>query len=395
MSDTAVYTPNPRNVPFGFEEMDSARQNLRAEENVSRSGFHFVRATEIEPTPPQWLVKGFFEADSLGVVYGPPGSYKSFLALDLACSVASGVPFLGIYPVKGKGPVLYVAGEGMNGLARRRKAWEIERSAQPVEHLYFASMPANLCNSDFMVQVGAAVAEIAETDAPPVLLVIDTWSRNIGGDENGSQDTATAIAALDALRKPHGMTCLIVHHSGWATEGQAVRLRGSTVLLAASDFSYRCIKKEDTGILENQKQKDGRTPEPLAFGLVDVDIPGLVDEDGGAVRSAVLRPTDMPPDSAGGKTPARAQGENQKKALEALNVCFQINRRNLEKGGCDPSGERVSRVQWEMECQKVMDRRRVSEAIEALIKKNLVHLESGGFVVEDPAPIPDNESSFG
>ena len=32
----------------------------------------------------QWLVEGFLETDALSMVYGPPSSGKSFIAIDLA-----------------------------------------------------------------------------------------------------------------------------------------------------------------------------------------------------------------------------------------------------------------------------------------------------------------------
>ena len=40
--------------------------------------------------PLEWLVKGFLALDSKASFWGKPGSYKSFVAFDLAASIAAG-----------------------------------------------------------------------------------------------------------------------------------------------------------------------------------------------------------------------------------------------------------------------------------------------------------------
>src|SRR5947209_1753744 len=44
----------------------------------------------LELPEPQWLVNGILHEQSLGVLYGQPGTFKSFVALGLAFSVATG-----------------------------------------------------------------------------------------------------------------------------------------------------------------------------------------------------------------------------------------------------------------------------------------------------------------
>ncbi|WP_439560713.1 AAA family ATPase [Roseinatronobacter sp.] len=50
-----------------------------------------------------------------------PSSGKSFLAVGIALSVATGTPFHGRDTKQGA--VFFIAGEGRNGLARRFAAW--------------------------------------------------------------------------------------------------------------------------------------------------------------------------------------------------------------------------------------------------------------------------------
>ena len=60
---------------------------------------------------PRWLVEGIWTRGGCGFISGAPKSYKSWLAIDLAVSVASGSPLLGEHRVVAPGPVLYLQEE--------------------------------------------------------------------------------------------------------------------------------------------------------------------------------------------------------------------------------------------------------------------------------------------
>ena len=58
--------------------------------------FRLLDDVEIENEPDAVsLVEGILLADSLGVIYGPSGAFKTFAALDVALSIASGQPWRG------------------------------------------------------------------------------------------------------------------------------------------------------------------------------------------------------------------------------------------------------------------------------------------------------------
>jgi len=85
--------------------------------------FEFSRVDSLKLTEIKWIVDDYIESDSLAQVFGDPGGGKSFVAIDIACCVATGSAWHG-HQVK-QGAVFYIAGEGHNGLARRFKAWEL------------------------------------------------------------------------------------------------------------------------------------------------------------------------------------------------------------------------------------------------------------------------------
>ena len=58
-----------------------------------------------------WLVEGLWPRQGVGLLGGTPKACKTWLALDLALSVATKTPVLGSYAVTKRGPVLLFAAE--------------------------------------------------------------------------------------------------------------------------------------------------------------------------------------------------------------------------------------------------------------------------------------------
>lgn len=262
-----------------------ARQNgYRNAPTVARAAFRFISVGEIEYRPPEFLIDGLIEIDTLGQIFGNPGAGKTFLGVALALCVATGTPFHG-RPVK-KGPVLFIAGEGHNGLARRIHAWSKDQGI-PLDgvQLYKSERAAHFLDHDDAAAVIAAADEVASKE-PPVLIVIDTLARNFGpGDENSTADMGAFIAALDDLRARYpGSVVLLVHHSG---HSEKQRARGATALKGALDFEFRVEKGGDTISLHCSKMKDAEEPAPMHFQLKTVELDGNS-------ASAVLAPTEAP-----------------------------------------------------------------------------------------------------
>src|ERR1700745_3085010 len=67
-----------------------------------------------------WLVEGLWSDQAVGILGGEPKCCKSFLALDLAVSVASGAPCLRHFAVPHPGRVLLYAAEDALHVVRQR-----------------------------------------------------------------------------------------------------------------------------------------------------------------------------------------------------------------------------------------------------------------------------------
>src|SRR6476646_1708955 len=88
------------------------------------------RASELSvdsPSLTQWLVQGLWSDQAVGILGGEPKCCKSFLALDLAVSVASGAPCLRRFVVRRTGPVLLFPAEDSLAVVRRRLEGNLRR----------------------------------------------------------------------------------------------------------------------------------------------------------------------------------------------------------------------------------------------------------------------------
>ncbi|WP_050792498.1 AAA family ATPase [Aminomonas paucivorans] len=245
----------------------------------------FAWRRDLEVLPPDWLVERLFERDTLGLIFGEPGSGKSFASVGLACSVATGRYFCG-RKVR-QGVVAYVAGEGARGLARRIAGWE-EHHGVLVDRLALSNCAADLATLEGIEEASAALAVIREEAGEPLaLIVLDTVARCLAGaDENSSQDVGRFIGAMDRLRLENpGALILAVHHSG---HGDRNRARGSSALKAAMDTELCVTKSNHLVTVTATKSKDAELGNPLTLELQDVVLPGLADEEGRPVHSAVL-----------------------------------------------------------------------------------------------------------
>jgi hypothetical protein len=232
-----------------------------------------------------WLIEGYIEMDALGMLYGPSGGGKSFVAVSMACSIATGTPWFGC-KVK-QGAVFYIAGEGHQGLARRFAAWS-KATGTPITKdtpLFKSNHAVQMLDTDAPEKLKAEIRRmIANTGYMPSFIEIDTLARNFGdGDENKQQDANRFIEAMDEIRREFKCHVLVVHHSGHESE----RARGSSAFKAAMD--QEIWVKGSGGRLEMHvtKMKDAELPTPRQFKITQIGL-GIHDECDVEINGAYL-----------------------------------------------------------------------------------------------------------
>jgi len=237
---------------------------------AARKEFRFVDDAELSiDQSPEYLVEGILPCGVLGVLVGLPASAKTFLALDLALSVASGTDWLGQCPVK-QGPVVYVAAEGSRqSLGLRVQAWKAyHRVREEPVGVHFLLQPVQLHTPSETEKLLDAIED--HLAVPPVLAVVDPLARCfLGGEENSAKDMGLLIAGMDALRRK-GAAVLAVHHAGHNNNNRRTRERGSSALRAAADTMMTITSdRTPSGLytVRCEKQKDDRPFDDLHLRL--------------------------------------------------------------------------------------------------------------------------------
>lgn len=259
MAESTVLPFVPRGERDGEREAYLAALD-HADAPSDRSALMVRSDTDVEHLPPvSWLVDRVLPRNALAAIYGPPGSGKSFVALDLALSVAAGVPWLGRQVVTGS--VLYLAAEGLGGLGQRVRAWKASRGLESrTLGVGFVTNAVNLLEPGVAHRVATATENLR---SPLQLIVVDTLARSMIGDENDTGDMSRVIAALDQMRVLTGATVMPIHHTRKDSELE----RGSSALRGGLDTLILCQEDDAGRQLTCQKQKDAESFEPIPFHL--------------------------------------------------------------------------------------------------------------------------------
>jgi hypothetical protein len=183
----------------------------------------------------RWLIEGLWGAEAVGIVGGEPKSCKSFLALDMAVSVASATPCLRRFPVARAGRVLLFAAEDSHAVVRQRLDG------------ICATVGLRLADLDLQVITAPTLRLDIENDRDrldqtvaslrPTLLVLDPFVRLHRVDENVSSEVAPLLDSRRTLQRRYQTAVVLVHHArkGGAHLRAGQALRGSSELHAWGD----------------------------------------------------------------------------------------------------------------------------------------------------------------
>jgi hypothetical protein len=231
----------------------------------------------IEDEPVVWLIQDVLPALSFSALWGAPGSFKSFLALDIAEAIATGRTWMG-KEVKKQGAVLYICGEGFGGVGARIKAIKIHHQTENGAPIYIVRHQLNLRSSaeDFNALMMAVVTLVEQTGMEFTLAIVDTLARAFGGgNENDTADMMAFVVSMGKIQEFLSCALMVLHHSG---KDIAKGMRGSSSLLGAVDTELELLRFEGQlkGCLSISKQKDGVQDERFGFEMVEVEIKPLV-----------------------------------------------------------------------------------------------------------------------
>jgi RecA-family ATPase len=241
-----------------------------------------TRQESKELPAPDYLINGLMQVGCDAVLYAPSKSLKSFIALDIALSLATGVAVLEQFAIKGTTIVFYLAGEGRSNLEKKpATAWELAHGMEPysVENIYIGEgvdMTSNdeveYCIRDMEAILGNRRGKV------PVMFIIDTLNRALNGKEEDSSGVAAQyLNRVKQIRERINGTSLTIIHTG---KDNTNGIRGSSGYFAGFDTVLsvdNCNKDDDTGQhyldLLVEKQKDDEDEQRYFFCSEKITTP--------------------------------------------------------------------------------------------------------------------------
>ncbi|MDI1272342.1 AAA family ATPase [Polaromonas sp.] len=257
-----------------------AASNLPVSPEAPESRYDLLTDDDLcKLSPMQWRIKNVLPEHGVAALYGPSGSGKSFLVLNMLQSLASGREWFG-RKVK-QCSVTYIVLEGEAGLAGRVSAHRIQHGSISMNIRYIVQ-PFRLLDADDINELVEAIQAAGTGD----VVVLDTLSRATpGSDENDSKAMGQIIAAAKLLQDFIGGLVLLIHHTGKdASKG----MRGHSSLHAALDCAIEVRRHGDQREWLVAKSKDGEDGASHPFKLEVVSLGH--DNDGDEITSCVVVP---------------------------------------------------------------------------------------------------------
>jgi len=253
----------------------------------------------------RWTVAEWLPDSSCGLLVAPPGNFKTWLLTALAFSVATGRPFLGRWPVIGRGPVLVIQQEDPWWMLQSRLGRMFEQvppaeEGQGPERLYtldcrfcraFDALPIywytdrqlNFANRDLVLELEHKVDELR-----PRLVIVDPLY-TAADTKDYMAEGAQKMSALKQIRDAYRCSFIIAHHTtvaGSASEDRST-IWGSQFLNAWLEFGWQMPKGDDKGNIMVRHFKNAESPKRIrlrfritdwSFGVDVEDAPGSVAE---------------------------------------------------------------------------------------------------------------------
>jgi hypothetical protein len=251
----------------GVEQVQAMLHTLTKRlENSQRAALSRVNmmtlGDDLEPVP--WMAVGWFGVGDSILLAGEWGTGKSVIALDLAISVAAGIPWMNRIPILKQCPVIYADEENNPRNARRRlRRMALGRGIEgdALSKLPISYLHANCLRLDSGRGKAMMREEIERTGAG--LVVLDSLVRFGRLNQNHQDEVSNFFAeAVKPIMSDHGCTVLMIDHMRKPGEKDdkndtAHRITGSQDKSAFADniWTFHRVREEESGVLRASKNR--------------------------------------------------------------------------------------------------------------------------------------------
>ncbi len=234
----------------------------------------------------EWTVQDWLPRATVAFVISPPQSFKTWTVFDLACSVASGQPFLGQYTVNGPGPVLLFQQEDAHmsiaqrvsliGGERLNRVWPtLEDEVLTIPTITMGDLPLHFHeerqlrfdHDEAMDSLEEHIARIR-----PKLVILDPLYSAVDSEEYMAK-AAKKMMRLKDLRDAYDCSFVIVHHTRKSMDSwDRQQLWGSQFINAFIETSWLFRKPDNTEPTDAVVLRHTKADGPLPLVHLDFNI---------------------------------------------------------------------------------------------------------------------------
>ena len=255
---------------------ETARRLSTKQNNFTWQNITALRKRE----PIEWLISKHLIGRGVMFIYGPSQAGKTFLAVDLALSMALKNEWLGM-PIKRNTPIRYAAFEDYSGVAMRVDGWRTHYgySEEELGEKFLLGGEG----SSLIITKEDSVENFIQSlgDFRKGIIFIDTLNKVGGGeDENSNGRMGLAISHAERISYATDSLVIIIHHTG---KDESKGMRGATAAHGGADLIYKITRDEDEREVTFEKIKNGRDGHGKSYSLetvfLDAELYGTDDNE--------------------------------------------------------------------------------------------------------------------
>lgn len=218
---------------------------------------HWAEEVFLSQPPIQYIVEGVFPEGSLSVIFGEPGSKKTYSMLDAGICVALGKDWLDFSTRQV--PVLFVDEESGNQRMnkRLRAVMQAHNASKDLRFAYSVLEGFDLRTIKDRKKLHELVIR---TEAKFVIL--DALADFLPGDENSVKDVLPGLRALRCIADQTKAAIVLIHHAG-----KSGQYRGSSSIKGAVDLMLNVKSSPESPNIDFNCEK-ARDFEPFSFAAV-------------------------------------------------------------------------------------------------------------------------------
>lgn len=264
--------------PLPASEIDSISNSIASREKRRDLGLTTLEDLYLQSGPLSWVVDQWLPSDTIAILAADPGSFKTWLVLDLAISVALGVRFCGHRCRQGR-VLLFQQEDPYSGIAERMSTILAAKSLAyaSADSVRFPATPDIdvVTARDFTFQEKGWIRslETAIQDRRPSIVVIDPLYA-VTSQEDWMRDAANLMRPLKQFRDEYHTSFVIAHHTSGELDLSRKRIWGSTFINAFAETVWMVgkAKQDATIVVQRYMKRIGQLPPVMCKFDIDTRV---------------------------------------------------------------------------------------------------------------------------